>query len=188
MATVSAEKAVRAGALSRPLGITLAPINEVLIEAAVVDEWFQDEQANRLAGFGLGDDGRILAYTSFKLLVTEQAVTATGVYRRGVPVGVLAWTPRSFDSRRVAIHVHIAPGARGYGVASVALQQWLKVAFRDGVYRVEAEVLHINRPVIRGLEHFGFHREARLTAAWWMDDNLYDLIVLRLLRRDWKST
>lgn len=66
------------------------------------------------------------------------------------------------------------------------MSQWLGMAFRDGVYRVEAEVLSINKPAVRVLQHFGFHRESRLTSAWSMDNNEYDLIMLRLLRKDWK--
>ena len=134
----------------------------------------------------LGGAGAVVSDGGFRLLVEGAGVLATGIYRRGVPAGFLAWTPRSFDGRRVFVHMHLAPEAQGYGVGASAMYQWLSTAYKDGVYRVEAEVLAINKPVVRGLQHLGFHRESRLTSAWSMDNNEYDLIMLRLLRKDWK--
>jgi len=183
--TKSALKEASVEVFSRPSKVSLGQITNDLINSVIDDKWLHDEQSNRRSGFGLGNDGRVLAYKAFKLVVTER-ITATGIYRRGEPVGFMVWVPRSFDGRRVSIHMHIAPEAQGYGVGPAAMHQWLGVAFADGVYRVEAEVLHINRPAVRALEHYGFHREARLTSAWWMDNNFYDLILLRMLRKDWK--
>jgi len=182
-----ARKDLRLGVLDRPGDVELRPINADLVTAVVEDQWFDDEQANRRMGFGLGVDGRVLAYEAFKMVVSGEVVTATGIFRRGEPVGFVAWVPKSHDGRRVAVHMHLAPNAQGYGVGPSAMSQWLDIAYADGIYRVEAEVLAINRPVIRNLTHFGFHRESRLTSAWWMGDNTYDLIMFRMLRKDWRK-
>ncbi len=185
VATKSAKKVLTPGVLDRPRNVTLGKITPELVDAVVEGGWFEDEATNRLEGFGLGLDGIENAYETFQGAV-QGRVTITGIYRRGVPVGFIAWLPRDADGKRVSVHMHLAPEAQGYGVGSAALSRWLGVAFRDGVYRVESEVLHINKPAVRALEHIGFHREGRLTSALWMDDNPYDLILLRLLRKDWK--
>jgi len=161
---------------------------EPAARAAIKDGWYSDDQCNRLLGYGKGTHGKTEAADNMATCLSsdDPNLKMLGVYRDGAPVG-LFWVVYEGDKKRTAqIHVNIAPGARGSYVFQRAGTALMNLLFSNGVYRVEAEPLRINKRMVKLLRHYGFKQEGIKRSAFWMDNNDYDTVLLRMLRREWK--
>ena len=156
--------------------------------AALDEGWYKDDTCNRLLGYGKGTHGQTEAAAELgnALESNDPNLKMLGVYQDGKPVG-LFWVTYEGDKKRTAqIHVTLAPDARGQWVFHHAGTELLNRLFANGVYRVEAEPLRINKRMVKLLRHYGFKQEGIKRSAFWMDNNDYDTVLLRMLRREWK--
>lgn len=83
------------------------------------------------------------------------------------------------------LYVFIAPKERRHGYGRQILDYMLSTIYNAGYYRVEVHILRINKGGIAFLREAGFTWESTKKAALWMDNNVYDVAVLRLLRPAW---
>jgi len=162
---------------------------EAVAAAAVDGEWFSDSEDMRLSGYGKGMVGRVRATQGLRDALRAQSSNfkVLGVYQDGSPVG-LFWLEYKGDIRKaVEMHCFIGPTARGKWAFHVAGTGILDMLFSQGVYRVEAEPLRINKRMIQLLRHYGFKQEGVKRSSYWMDGNDYDTVLMRLLKREWKK-
>jgi RimJ/RimL family protein N-acetyltransferase len=160
---------------------------EFAARAAVDKGWFKDGKDLRLMGYGKGLGGRVEATKHLKDAIERQDANSRviGVYQDGLPVG-FCWMEYLGDRHKtVKMHAFIAPEARGKWAFHIALVELLDKLFSEGVYRVEVEPLRINKRMIRLLRHYGFKQEGIKRSAYWMDGNDYDMVMMRLLKREW---
>lgn len=173
--------------MSEGHSIQLGP-PEAAARAAIRDGWYADDMSNRMSGFGKGLKGQAEAADALAdcLETQDPNLKVLGIYSDGEPVGMF-WIVYEGDRKRTAqIHVEIAPKARNWWVFKRAGSALLDLLFSNGVYRVEAEPLRINRRVVKLLRQQGFKQEGIKRSAFWMDNNDYDTVLLRMLRREWK--
>jgi hypothetical protein len=144
---------------------------------------------NRLMGFGKGEGGCVKATEGLSdaLKMNDgENFRLIGVYRGSEPMG-LFWVYYLGDETRTAkIHVTASnkPGMKqAFHKAGLNVINQL---FENGVYRVEAEPLRINKRMVGLLRHYGFKQEGIKRSAFWMNNNDYDTVLLRMLRREWK--
>jgi hypothetical protein len=166
--------------------ITLGP-PELAAKAAVDEDWFDNETTNRLMGHGKGEIGSMKAVVHLAEAITgnNPALKLMGFYCGTEPVG-LFWVEYKGDNRRTA-EIHLTASdkpatRRAFYKAGIDL---INLLFSNGVYRVEAEPLRINKGMIKFLRHGGFKQEGIKRSAYWMDNNDYDTVLLRMLRREW---
>jgi hypothetical protein len=168
--------------------VELGPIAPV-VTAAVDEGWFSYGEDTRLLGYGRGLPGRYLA-TEHLISASKSPVQSqhlVGVYADGTPSGMFWVEPRSETKKTVELHCYMAPGVRGKWVFHQAGVEIIDHLFGNGIYRVEAEPLRINKRAIALLRHYGFKQEAIKVSAMWMDGNVYDTVLMRLLKREWKN-
>ena len=79
----------------------------------------------------------------------------------------------------------MSPSARGKWAFHIAGTEIIDKLFHEGVYRIEVEPLRINKRVVKLLRHYGFTQEGIKKSAFWMDGNDYDIVMMRLLKREW---
>ena len=160
---------------------------ELAARAAVDEGWFDDENHNRLMGHGKGELGHMKAaeHLADALQSNDPSVRLMGIYCGTDPVG-LFWVEYKGAAKRTAeIHATLSskPGVRrAFHCAGIDIINRL---FSNGVYRIEAEPLRINRAMVKLLRHYGFKQEGIKRSAFWMDNNDYDTVLLRMLRREW---
>jgi len=162
---------------------------EAVARAAVDGEWFANSDDTRMTGYGKGMVGRVKATEGLRDALARQGshFKVLGVYQDGLPVG-LFWVEYKGDVRKaVKLHCFIGPKARGKGAFYVAGAGLLDLFFSQGIYRIEAEPLRINKRMIQLLRHYGFKQEGIKRSAYWMDGNDYDTVMMRLLKREWKK-
>ena len=173
--------------MSEERKVQLGPAEPACV-AALDEGWYKDNTCNRMLGYGKGTHGQTEAAANLGNALESKApnLKVLGVSQDGKPVG-LFWVVYGGDKKRTAqIHVNIAPGARGQWVFHHAGTELLNRLFSNGVYRVEAEPLRINKRMVKLLRHYGFKQEGIKRSAFWMDNNDYDTVLLRMLRREWK--
>jgi RimJ/RimL family protein N-acetyltransferase len=79
------------------------------------------------------------------------------------------------------------PGARGQGLGTEAVGLLLRHAFADrDLERVSLHVLSSNSPAIAAYEKSGFTREGVLRRAAYVDGSREDVVVMAVLRDEWK--
>jgi len=161
---------------------------ELAARAAVDEGWFLDEEDTRMFGFGRGGSGKMRATEFLRDTLLAQGgddFEMVGIYLGTKPVGMLWVKTYPEVMRSVKIHPFIAKDQRGNGVFSEAMATAIDSAFSSGVYRIEMEPFRINKPIIGALRKMGFKQEGIKRSAYWMDNNDYDTVMLRMLRREW---
>jgi diamine N-acetyltransferase len=97
----------------------------------------------------------------------------------------------AIDHRHRAAELQIRigdPAARGHGLGTEAVGLLLRHAFDDlGLDRVALHVFASNAPAIAAYEKAGFVREGVLRQAAYIDGGHEDIVVMGILRKDWRA-
>ena len=175
----------------RPLreDISIGPITTPLRQAAVDDGWFDDEEDNRMMGFGSGEVGKTAAREGFLSLLTDTVNDCflVGVYQAGDPVGFFVVQQFSPNHKTAGVHVYVSPKHRKFNVFRTAMVRLLALLFENGTYRVESEIFSYNKGGLSSFLSLGFKREGYKRASFWVDGNPMTMVLTRMLRKDFKS-
>lgn len=155
------------------------------VRKAAEEGWFDDEAVNYLLGFGKGYVGRDRARDFLEGLLQDPG--AVGVFVRTTPVGIFRMVHLEPASKTARLWCFIAPEWRGKNVFPTAGHEVMERLYRQGVMRVEVEVLSMNKAVIQMLRKFGFTQEGIRRCAHWVGQKSYHLVHLRMLRKKWKE-
>lgn len=169
-------------------GLELGPVTEKFGCAVSEEGWLDDETENRQQGYGKGFEGREHARLGLLNLIEREDLESDfgliGVYLEGDPVGFVGID--LVPEHKIAdIYFYIAPKSRGKGVGTAVLNYLLNRVYDGGMYRVQIDILRINKSGLKFLRDYGFTWESTKKSAYWMDKNVYDVAHLRLLRPDW---
>lgn len=164
--------------------VYLYPPDTDLLNRCVDEGWFDDDPSNWQGGYGRGLAGKVAFRADFldSLHLPDDKVKVVGVYRGAAPCGFVTISPLSEQHKTVAIRMYLHRAYRGLGIAPTALFKLLKSIFAAGAYRVEIELLRLNKSAIKWLKHSGFTQEGIRRGAHWMDNNVFDTVVMRMLR------
>lgn len=84
--------------------------------------------------------------------------------------------------------VLVFPAARRRGVCTPMIGRLLKIGFGEmGLRRIELRVYAFNTPAIRCYERAGFAREGVLRQAQRVGHEVWDLVVMGILREEWEA-
>ena len=84
--------------------------------------------------------------------------------------------------------VLVFPAARRRGVCTPMIGRLLEIGFGEmGLRRIELRVYAFNTPAIRCYERAGFVREGVLRQAQRVGHELWDLVVMGILREEWEA-
>lgn len=85
--------------------------------------------------------------------------------------------------------VLVPPKHRGRGIAREMLRRILDIGFgEEGLRRIDLRVYAFNTPAISCYEKVGFQREGCLRKAQKVDDELWDVIPMAMLREEWHGS
>lgn len=146
--------------------------------------WLDDFQDNRVQGFGKGESGKVHALAALRDAVEKDALY--GVLEDQSPVGFCLMLPDAASSKISTVSLFVAPEFRKTGVSARAAVAIADKLFANGVYRVQCQVLTINSDGTKFAHRLGMIPEGKHRASWWMDNNPYDFVTYRLLRKDWE--
>ncbi|MHC4369711.1 MAG: GNAT family N-acetyltransferase [Planctomycetota bacterium] len=169
-------------------GLVLGAFTDDLRSAAIDDHWLDDESDNRQQGFGKGYDGRVVAREGFLALLeradAEENFGLIGVYLDEDPVGFVVVDMK--PQHKIAdFFLCIAPKRRRRGLGTAVLEHMMDVLFDNTIYRVQVDLLKINKPGVQFLRGLGFTWESTKRSAFWMDNNVFDIAHLRMLKPHW---
>lgn len=163
--------------------VVLAPVTKGLKNTVVDDGWLHDLDANWKMGFGRGTVGVDSFVTTFKesLENKQDNFSIFGIYKSRKPVGFVCIT---YIGRTADILFYIAPEYRKvFGVAYTAMFWTANGIFKTSdVFRIQIELLSINKEAITFLRKFGFKQEGIKKSAYWMGVNSFNVVVLALLK------
>jgi ribosomal protein S18 acetylase RimI-like enzyme len=169
-------------------GLTLGPVTQLVAQTAADEKWLEDETENRQQGFGKGYEGQANAIEGLLHLFERNHLEADfgviGVFLKDEPSGFAAVDLHP-DQKLADLYLFISPNKRGQGLGSAVLNYLLGIIYANGSYRVQVDILKINKGGLHFLRERGFTWESTKKAAYWMDRNVYDIAHLRLLRPDW---
>ncbi len=113
----------------------------------------------------------------------------TALDERGQPVGHIELGFIDYkNAAAVVCRVLVLPEARRRGVCTPMIERLLETAFGEmSLRRVELRVYSFNTPAIRCYERAGFAREGLLRQAQRVGDELWDLVVMGILREEWQA-
>ena len=161
----------------RPLreDISIGPITTPLRQAAVDNGWFDDEEDNRMMGFGSGEVGKTAAREGFLSLLGDSVNDCflVGAYQAGEPVGFF-------------VVQQFSPSHK-FNVFRTAMVRLLALLVENGTYRVESEIFSFNKGGLSSFLSLGFKREGYKRASYWVDGNPMTQVLTRMLRKDFKS-
>lgn len=84
--------------------------------------------------------------------------------------------------------VLVFPAARGRGACTPMIGRVLEIGFGEmGLRRIELRVYAFNTPAIRCYERAGFVREGMLRQAQRVGHEVWDLVVMGILREEWDA-
>ena len=175
----------------RPLreDISIGPITTPLRQAAVDNGWFDDEEDNRMMGFGSGEVGKTAAREGFLAMLGDSVNDCfmVGVYQAGEPAGFFVVQQFSPQHKTAGIHAYVDPNHRKFNVFRTAMIRLLALLFENGTYRVESEIFSYNKGGLSSFLSLGFKREGYKRASFWVDGNPMTQVLTRMLRKDFKS-
>ena len=96
----------------------------------------------------------------------------------------------SFDdlARHAEVGIALLPEARGKGIGTAAIERIVEFAFvRCNLRRVHLQAIASNRAAIRAYEKAGFVVEGRQREHAWARGGYEDIVVMGLLRSDWRA-
>ncbi|MFF7383412.1 GNAT family N-acetyltransferase [Streptomyces griseoluteus] len=103
------------------------------------------------------------------------------------PVGHIALTGQNLADGTAEVELLLAPGHRGQGHATAALDALVDLAFGElPMYRLTAETHTDNTPALAVLARSGFTREGTSRAACLHRGRRHDVAVFALLRPEWE--
>lgn len=173
--------------------ISIGPITQALRNVALDEGWFESHEENWIMGYGRGDIGSVRAIERFKLNqdrnVEEESFGMLGVYdhAQGRPVGYLTLEYLGEDYKTVDLFMYIAPEYRREGIGYTSLSLALKEIFKKKIHRVQVHLLSINKDAVSFFRRAGFTQEGVKREAYWMGINSFNVVILRLLRPEWKK-
>ncbi|AFG35383.1 acetyltransferase, ribosomal protein N-acetylase [Fervidobacterium pennivorans DSM 9078] len=92
-------------------------------------------------------------------------------------------------NKNAYITFYVAPQYRGKGIGKLIIRKALEFAFKElNLRRVTAEVYEYNERSLRLLESLGFKKEGILKEAKFHDGRYWDIIVMGLMKEDWKNS
>ncbi len=108
---------------------------------------------------------------------------------QGTPVGHIELGLIDMDNAVAAVcRVLVFPTARRQGVCTPMLESLLEIGFGElGLRRIELRVYAFNTSAIRCYERAGFVREGVLRQAQRVGNEVWDLVVMGILREEWKA-
>ena len=169
-------------------GLTLGPVTREVAQMAAGEKWLEDEVENRQQGFGKGYNGQANAIEGllglFERDHLENDFGVIGIYLEDAPAGFAAVDLHP-DQKLADLYLFVSPTTREQGLGSAVLNYLLGVIYANGSYRVQVDILKINKGGLHFLRERGFTWESTKKASYWMDKNVYDIAHLRLLRPDW---
>lgn len=168
-----------------PDDLQILPANQDLVNAVLDEGWLRDEEINRGMGAGKGLVGQHRALQKFEHYREIRAIH--GIWMDAEPVGLVALIPIDEEGKTLRVDMLLPPEQHHTGLAPAALEKLLEDSFSNGTHRVETCVLRINKDAVAFARHMGFTQEGVLFDYHWMDDNPYDVVVLRMLRREWSQ-
>ncbi|GAB3398591.1 GNAT family protein [Schumannella luteola] len=97
-----------------------------------------------------------------------------------------------FDIDRLARHaevgISLAPGFRGRGIGTAAIGLFAEFAFeRRNLRRLHLQAIASNAGAIRAYERAGFVIEGRRREHAWVRGHYEDIVVMGLLRTEWRA-
>lgn len=169
-------------------GLTIGRVVDDFIDAAK-DEWLDDEMSNRIMGFGKGANGRVQARQGLvDLLKREQDSDGefglVGVYLDEEPAGFVTLELNQ-GHKTVNLTIFIEPKLRRQGYGSALLNYFLDQLYNSGIYRVQGDVLRLNKAGLAFARENGFTWESTRKSAYWMDNDVFDIAHVRMLRPKW---
>ena len=169
--------------------VSIGPVTGELRSVAVERGWFNSEEDNRLMGFGSGEVGKTLAREGFVALLgdTINGCFLVGAYRAGEPIGYFVVKQYSPRHKTASVHQYVSPEHRKFNIARTAMVRLLSLLFDDGTYRVETDIFSYNKRALTNYVSLGFKREGHKRASFWVDGNPMTQVLLRVLRKDFKS-
>ncbi|GAA4844388.1 GNAT family protein [Kitasatospora terrestris] len=106
----------------------------------------------------------------------------------GTPIGHIALTDQDLADGTAEAHLLLAPGFRGHGHASDALDALTDLAFGElPLHRVEAVTHTTNAAALATLARSGFTREGVRRSACLHRGRRHDVAILALLREEWEA-
>ena len=107
----------------------------------------------------------------------------------GEPVGSVSLF--SFDdlARHAEVGIALLPEARGRGIGTAAIERIVEFAFvRCNLRRVHLQAIASNLAAIRAYEKAGFVVEGRQREHAWVRGRYEDIVVMGLLRSEWRAS
>ena len=103
-------------------------------------------------------------------------------------VGMVNYHDHRAAQRRLAVGWIVLPAWRGNGIAGEAATALLRYCFTTlGSNRIEARIEPENAPSLSVAARLGFQREGLMRAWLVVDGKARDMLMLSLLREDWKD-
>ena len=91
-------------------------------------------------------------------------------------------------ARHAEVGIVVAAGFRGKGIGTAAISQIVEFAFvRCNLRRLHLQAIASNLGAIRAYEKVGFVIEGRQREHAWVRGRYEDIVIMGLLRSDWKS-
>jgi RimJ/RimL family protein N-acetyltransferase len=175
----------------RPLreDVSIGPITTPLRQAAVENGWFDDEEDNRMMGFGSGEVGKTAAREGFVSLLGDNINDCflVGIYMVDKPAGFFVIQQYTPHHKTAGVHAYVSPEYRIFNVFRTAMIRLLALLFENGTYRVESDIFSYNKPALSTFLSLGFKREGYKRASYWVDGNPMTQVLTRMLRKDFKS-
>lgn len=151
--------------------------------------WHQNEELNKLTGFGSGKPGILAAEMAMDALVDlPPSMMAFALWDEDeVPVGYTVLTDIDEKNRSASLHVTLPPANQGYGLGMTALKDTLRKAFKAGLWRITFCPLVTNQRAVEVAVKAGFKVEARTRGSVWMDSGPKDQVQMRAIKPEWEK-
>jgi RimJ/RimL family protein N-acetyltransferase len=170
---------------------SLRPAPPELWSAIADEDWLGEEQENRKQGFGAGPRGQLTGLETL-LDLAERAkgnpeLQVLAIKDGATNVGFVSVEDLGERMKTAEMYVFIAPQYRRQGAFTYVVNEIVPALYKGGLYRVQGDVLRINREAITAARALGFTWESTKRQGLWMNEHPYDVATLRMLRADWKK-
>lgn len=119
--------------------------------------------------------------------VSDDAVSFV-VEADGATVGSAGLHGIDWFDRHAEAGISLAPHARGQGVGTAAIRQLVEYGFvRGNLRRIHLQAIASNGAAIRVYEKAGFVVEGRLREHAWVRGGYEDIVLMGILRSEWRT-